>query len=115
MPSLELLCTQKVRVDEGTLENTVSIYTVSAEKESKLDLDEENESSSLQEVSITTDMMVDKKNIIRFIINKTDCPCIYCMNDWQQGKVVTRKTPEHTLTYTRERFNKSIKLSSLPI
>lgn len=48
MPSAELLYIQNERVDAGTLENTVSINTVSTSIVSTFIGDAENESSSLQ-------------------------------------------------------------------
>lgn len=48
MPSPDLLYTQNERVEVGTVENTVSILTVSVENVRVFDGDRLNESSSVQ-------------------------------------------------------------------
>lgn len=52
MPSPERLYTQKECVDEGTVENTVSIFTVSIENVNIFDGEVVKESSSEQAASI---------------------------------------------------------------
>ena len=62
MPSLDSLCNQNVRVDEGTVEKSVSNRTVSSENVSRLPALLLNESLSVQAVNIATAANREKKS-----------------------------------------------------
>ena len=62
MPSFDSLRTQKVCVDEGTVEKSVSNRTVSSENVSRLPALLLNESLSVQAVSIATTANREKKS-----------------------------------------------------
>ena len=77
----ELLCIQNERVDDVTVENTVSSRTVSIENVSKSDVDVLKSSSSVHEQNtLNTPTMSNKYINIDFINKTTHKFNIYCAN-----------------------------------